>query len=97
MKEEKYQKLNDILSNIDENELEKYERVKYLFKRFIFLENQIVEKKSIWFEKDEIKQDSEYYEVIMKIIDSFLKYCSDKEAFKIELLSKEINIPKFKI
>ena len=27
----------------------------------------------------------------MKIIDSFLKYCSDKEAFKIELLSKEIN------
>jgi MoxR-like ATPase len=63
----------------------------------IFLENQIVEKKSIWFEKDEIKQDSEYYEVIMKIIDSFLKYCSDKEAFKIELLSKEINIPKFKI
>ena len=97
MEEEKYRKLNDILSNIDENELEKYERVKYLFKRFIFLENQIVEKKSIWFEKDEIKQDSEYYEVIMKIIDSFLKYCSDKEAFKIELLSKEINIPKFKI
>ena len=97
MEEEKYQKLNDILSNINENELERYEQVKYLFKRFSFLENQIVDKKSIWFEKDETKQDSEYYEVIMKIIDSFLKYCSDKEAFKIELLSKEINIPKFKI
>ena len=91
MDEEKYKKLHDILSNIDENEYEKYEQVKYLFKRFIFLENQIVDKKSLWFEKDEIKQDSEYYEVIIKIIDSFLKYCFNKEAFKVEQLSKEIN------
>ena len=32
--------------------------------------------------KKEIKSDSEYYEIIIKIIDSFLKYCENKESFK---------------
>ena len=91
MDDEKYQKLIDVLSNVEENELEEYEQVKLLFKGFTFPNNKIPEKKNLWFEKDEIRKDSEYYETIIKIIDSFLRYCENKESLKIDFLSKEIN------
>ena len=78
MDDEKYQKLIDVLSNVEENELEEYEQVKLLFKGFTFPNNKIPEKKNLWFEKDEIRKDSEYYETIIKIIDSFLRYCENK-------------------
>ena len=91
MDEQKYEKLAKILSDVKEDVFEKYEQVKFLFQRFIFLSNKIPEKAEIWFEKKEIKKDSEYYEIIIKIIDSFLKYCEKKESFNVELLSKEIN------
>ena len=79
MDEQKYEKLAKILSDVKEDVFEKYEQVKFLFQRFIFLSNKIPEKAEIWFEKKEIKKDSEYYEIIIKIIDSFLKYCENKE------------------
>ena len=91
MEEEKYKKLLNILSNINENELDEYEQIKLLFKRFIFLGNEIIEKNNIWFERDEIKKDSEYYNVINLMIDKFLNNCVNKEAFHVEVLSKEIN------
>ena len=68
MEAEKFKKLYEALSEFDENVLEAYEQVKLLFKRFIFLENEIKDKKDIWFEKDEIRKDSEYYEIINDII-----------------------------
>ena len=49
MDDEKYQKLIDVLSNVEENELEEYEQVKLLFKGFTFLNNKILEKKNLWF------------------------------------------------
>ena len=79
------------MSNVDENAFEEYEQVKLLFKGFTFPNNKIPEKKNLWFEKDEIRKDSEYYETIIKIIDSFLRYCENKESLKIDFLSKEIN------
>ena len=91
MEEEKYKELLNILSNINENELDEYEQIKLLFKRFIFLGNEIIEKNNIWFERDEIKKDSEYYNVIKLMIDRFLNNCVNKEAFHVEVLSKEIN------
>ena len=91
MDDKKFKKLIDVLSNINEEALEKYEQVKLLFRRFIFLNDKTPQKKNIWFEKDEIRKDSEYYKTIIQIIDSFLKYCEKKESFKVDILSKEIN------
>ena len=45
MDNKKYQKLIDVLSNVEENELEEYEQVKLLFKGFTFPNNKIPEKK----------------------------------------------------
>ena len=91
MEEEKYKELLNILSNVNENDLEEYEQIKLLFKRFIFLGNKTIERNNIWFERDEIKKDSEYYKVIKLMIDKFLNNCLNKETFKVEALSKEIN------
>ena len=65
------------MSNINEEALEKYEQVKLLLRRFIFLNDKTPQKKNIWFEKSEIRKDSEYYKTIIQIIDSFLKYCEN--------------------
>ena len=62
-----------------------------MFRNFIFPGNKIPENKNIWFEKDKIKKDSEYYETIIKIIDIFLKYCLKEESFSLISLSEEIN------
>ena len=91
MEEEKYQQLKESLSNVVENQFETYEQVKYLFKRFVFLENGCIEMKDLWFEKDEIKKDSEYYSVIIKMLDLYLKYCIKRESFNAKSLSEEIN------
>ena len=48
-------------------------------------------KENIWFERDEIKKDSEYYKVIKLMIDKFLNNSLNKETFKVNALSKEIN------
>ena len=61
--------------------------LKGLFSRII----KFLKKKNLWFEKDEIRKDSKYYKTIIKIIDSFLRYCENKESLKIDFLSKEIN------
>ena len=91
MEEEKYKELLNILSNVNENTLEEYDQIKLLFKRFIFLGNKSIERNNIWLERDEIKKDSEYYKVIKLMIDKFLNNSLNKETFKVDALSKEIN------
>ena len=93
MDDKKFKKLIDVLSNINEEALEKYEQVKLLFLRFIFLNDKTPQKKNILFQKDEIRKDSEYYKTIIQIIDSFLKYCENKESFKYILeISKTLEL-----
>ena len=45
MEEEKYRQLMTSLSNFFEDELETYEQVKFLFKRFVYFEKEYVKLK----------------------------------------------------
>ena len=86
-----YKKLIDIISNVDEDMAQtRLEIVQVLFKKFVSKEEKIPECKELWFEKDEIKNDTAYYQTIIKLLSIFIKYCSDFQSFKIEMFSKEI-------
>ena len=80
-----------IMEKIDENNTRnELDIIKLLFKRILFIKEEIKYINDLWFETQEIKNDVEYYQLIISLIDTFIKYCSDKKSFKEDLLSKEI-------
>ena len=91
MEEVKYKQLLKIFSEDNVYALDEYEDIKSLFKRFLFLGNENIEKENIWIEKDEIKKDSEYYNVIKLILDIFINSSLNKISFSVKDLAKEIN------
>ena len=91
MEQNNYLSLVKIFGNATkENDTTKYDNLKYLFKTFIFGDKDIPSVNELWFEKDEIKVDIEYYQIIQSLITTFIKYFSDGKSFKDDLLAKEI-------
>ena len=91
MEPNKYSRLIEILANIREENAETLSnKIKFLFKNFIFGDKEIRTFHELWFEGDEIQTDKEYYQLIQSLIDTFINHFSDEKSFKEELLVKEI-------
>ena len=91
MEQNNYLSLVKIFGNATkENDTTKYDNLKYLFKTFIFVDKDIPSVNELWFKKEEIKVDIEYYQLIQSLITVFIKYYSDGKSFKEDLLLKEI-------
>ena len=91
MEQNNYLSLVKIFGNATkENDKTNLDKLKFLFKTFIFGDKKIFSLNQLWFEKDEIKVDIEYYQLIQSLITIFIKYFSDEASFKEDLLSKEI-------
>ena len=91
MEQNNYLSLVKIFGNATkENDKTNLDKLKFLFKTFIFGDKKIFSLNQLWFEKDEIKVDIEYYQLIQSLITIFIKYFSDEISFKEGLLSKEI-------
>ena len=90
MAQEKYQQLVKIVRDINEkNANTELDCLKLLFKKFVFGEKEIPAMQELWFEKKEIKDDAEYYQLIHSLISSFIIHCSDKRL-KADMLTKDI-------
>ena len=86
-----YQQLVEILDNIKKNNaITELEVIKLLFKKIIFGDREIPIMKDLWFEREEIRADIEYYQLIISLISVFIKHFSDKNSLKEKLLAKEI-------
>ena len=86
-----YQQLVEILGNVKENNaLTELDVIKLLFKKIIFGDSQIPAMKELWFEREEIRADEEYYQLIISLISVFIMHFSDKKSFDEKLLAKEI-------
>ena len=91
MEQNNYLSLVKILGNVTkESDKTSLDNLKFLFKTFIFGDKDILNLNELWFEKEEIKVDKEYYQLIQSLITVFVKYFSDETSFKEDLLSKEI-------
>ena len=90
MAQEKYQQLVKIVRDIyEKNANTELDCLKLLFKKFVFGEKEIPAMQELWFEKKEIKDDAEYYQLIHSLISSFIIHCSDKRL-KADMLTKDI-------
>ena len=83
MEQNNYLSLVKIFGNATkENDKTHYDILKYLFKTFIFGDEDIPSVNELWFKKEEIKVDIEYYQLIQSLIPVFIKYYSDGKSFK---------------
>ena len=86
-----YQQLVEILGNVKENNaLTELDVIKLLFKKIVFGGSQIPAMKELWFEREEIKADEEYYQLIISLISVFIMQKKKKKSFDEKLLAKEI-------
>ena len=84
MNSEKLKKFLDIVNNINEENSDNIIMIlKDTFKRFVLGEEDQVELKSLWFEKSEIKEDSDYYKIICSYIDIFISNFQDIKYFNL--------------
>ena len=86
-----YQQLIEIFGNMNEiTATTELDIIKLLFKKIMFGDREIPAIQELWFEKEEIKADIEYYQLIISLISAFISHCSDKKSQNEELLAKEI-------
>ena len=91
MEQNNYSRLVELLGNVKENNaITELDNLKVLFKKFIFGDKEITSLHELWFEKEEIKADIEYYQLINSLISAFIKHLSDEKSFKDNSLAKEI-------
>ena len=91
MDNEKFQRLRKLLANADENNaLTSLDMIKLSFKKVFLGNGEIQEINSLWFEKEEIKKDAEYYNLVCSLIDKFLEHCTAKNSFNVILFSKDV-------
>lgn len=91
MEQAKYQQLFQIVQNINEENAENQsDLIKLLFKKILIGDGEIKVMQDLWFEKEEIKTDIEYYQIIISLIDTFILHFSEKKKVKEDLLAKEI-------
>ena len=64
--------------------------IKLSFKKVFLGNGEIQEINSLWFEKEEIKKDAEYYNLVCSLIDKFLEHCTAKNSFNVILFSKDV-------
>ena len=84
MNSEKLKKFLDIVNDKNkENSNSIIMILKDTFKRFVLGEEDQVELKSLWFEKSEIKEDSDYYKIICSYIDIFISNFQDIKSFNL--------------
>ena len=87
----KYSRIIQNLGNIrEETAITLFDIVKLLFKKIIFGDKEIQTIHELWFEKEEIKVDKEYYRLIQSLINIFTNHFSDQQSFKEKLLMEEI-------
>ena len=87
----KYSRIIQNLGNIrEETAITLFDIVKLLFKKIIFGDKEIQTIHELWFEKEEIKVDKEYYRLIQSLINIFTNHFSDQKSFKEKLLMEEI-------
>ena len=78
MEPNKYSPLIEFLGIIKEENAEASSyKIKFLFKKFIFGDKEIPTIHEMWFDKDEIKNDKEYYQIIQSLINTFINHFSD--------------------
>ena len=91
MNSEKLKKFLDIVNDIDkENPDNIIIILKDAFKRFVLGEEDQVDLKSLWFEKSEIKEDSDYYKIICSYIDIFISNFQDINSFSLGKFCEKI-------
>lgn len=91
MEENNYLLLVKILGNVTkENDKTNLDNLKFLLKTFIIGDKKIPSLNELWFEKEEIKADIEYYQLIQSLITTFINHFSNEASFKDDLLAKEI-------
>ena len=87
----KYSRIIQNLGNIrEETAITLFDIVKLLFKKIILGDKEIQTIHELWFEKEEIKVDKEYYRLIQSLINIFTNHFSDQKSFKEKLLMEEI-------
>ena len=90
MEENNYLLLVKILGNVTkENDKTNLDNLKFLLKTFIFGDKKIPSLNELWLEKEEIKADIEYYQLIQSLITTFINHFSNEASFKNDLLAKE--------
>ena len=91
MNSEKLKKFLDIVNDINEKKSDNIIMIlKDTFKRFVLGEEDQVELKSLWYEKSEIKEDSDYYKIICSYIDIFISNFQDIKSFNLEKFCEKI-------
>ena len=87
----KYSCIIQNLGNItEETDITLFDNAKLFFKKIIFGDKEIQTIHELWFEKEEIKVDKEYYRLIQSLINIFTNHFSDQKSFKEKLLMEEI-------
>jgi len=91
MNSEKLKKFLDIVNDINEEKPDTIIMIlKDTFKRFVLGEKDQVELKSLWFEKSEIKEDTDYYKIICSYIDIFISNFQDIKSFNLGRFCEKI-------
>ena len=91
MEQNNYSRLVELLGNVKENNaITELDNLKVLFKKFMFGDKEVPSLHELWFEKEEIKADIEYYQLINSLVAAFIKHLSDEKSFKDDLLANEI-------
>ena len=91
MNSEKLENFLSIVNDINEEEPDNIITIlKDMFKRFVLGEETQVELKVLWFEKPEIKDDSDYYQIICSFIDIFISSFQETKSFNPEKFCEKI-------
>ena len=91
MEKDKFKVFIEIVANTDENNTSTtLYMIKVSFKKVFLGKGEIRDMQSLWFEKEEIKNDAEYYHLISSLIDIFIKHYSIKKSFNEILFSQDI-------
>ena len=90
MKQERFQSILNIISDVDENPVnELRSNILIIFKNLIG-EIDTKSKDMFWFETKNIKNDKDYYQLISSYIDIMILYFDKKKIFDFETLKNEI-------
>ena len=92
MEQEKYQRIMEIIKKVDEcSATTRWHVILLMFKNSFFENEDSLENHEHWFEKEEIKTGTEYFNTITSAITAFSKYCLDQKSFEIDLFANEMD------
>ena len=92
MEQEKYQRIMELIKKVDEcSATTRWDAILLIFKNSFFKNEDSLKNQEHWFEKEEIKTGTEYFNTITSAITAFSKYCLDQKSFEIDLFANEMD------